>query len=152
MAVPKNFIGGERLFAEDLNDHFSNLDGRVTTAADAATNASNLTFGTLPAERLPTIPLEKVQPIPAANIINDGFPIRIATGSSAGASTSAGATVTFPEGRFTSAPTVVTASNSGANFRHNTTGGITASGFTVYTYQQNGSFNAHTVQWLAVQS
>ncbi len=142
MAVPKNFTGGERLFAEDLNDNFSDLDGRVTTAADAATNASNLTFGTLPVERLP--------PVPAANIINDGFPFRVARGTSGGSNTSAGATVTFPAGRFTAAPTVVTASNSGANFRHNTTGGITASGFTVYTYVQNGSFNAHTVQWLAV--
>jgi len=144
MAVPKNFTGGERLFAEDLNDNFSNLDGRVTTAADAATNASNLTFGTLPVERLP--------PVPAANIINDGFPIRLAVGTSSGSNSSSGATVTFPSGRFSVAPTVMTTSTSGSNFRHSTTGGINASGFTVYTYNQAGSFNAHGVQWLAVQS
>ena len=29
MAVPKSFTGGERLFAEDLNDNFSALDAAL---------------------------------------------------------------------------------------------------------------------------
>ena len=142
MALPKTFTGGERLFAEDLNDNFNDLDSRVNATASDATNASNLTFGTVPVERLPNVPANK--------IADDGFPVRIARGVSSGSNTSAGATVTFPAGRFTAAPTITTVSASGSNFRHNTVGGITATGFTVYTYTQNGSFNAHNVQWLAV--
>jgi hypothetical protein len=52
MAVPNTFVGGTRLFAEELNENFSNLDGRVTTASSDAANANNLTFGTVPFERL----------------------------------------------------------------------------------------------------
>ena len=142
MAVPKTFTGGERLFAEDLNDNFQALDTAVATAASNATNASSLTSGTVAVERLPDVPANK--------IVNDGFPVRIARGVSSGSNTSAGATVTFPAERFTAAPTITTVSASGSNYRHNTVGGITATGFTVYTYTQNGSFNAHLVQWLAV--
>ena len=29
MALPKTFTGGERLYAEDLNDNFTNLDNRT---------------------------------------------------------------------------------------------------------------------------
>jgi hypothetical protein len=36
MALPKTFIGGERLFAEDLNNNFDDLDGR-TAALESAT-------------------------------------------------------------------------------------------------------------------
>ena len=36
MALPKTFTGGERLFAEDLNDNFDDLDGRTTVLESAA--------------------------------------------------------------------------------------------------------------------
>ena len=32
MALPKTFTGGERLFADDLNDNFEDLDTRLVTA------------------------------------------------------------------------------------------------------------------------
>lgn len=61
MAVPKTFTGGERLFAEDLNDNFTNLDVR-TSGAEADidniqanyTNAATLTSGTLAPARMPS--------------------------------------------------------------------------------------------------
>jgi hypothetical protein len=36
MALPKTFTGGERLFAEDLNDNFNDLDLRATALESAA--------------------------------------------------------------------------------------------------------------------
>lgn len=54
MAVPKIFTGGERLFAEDLNDNFSALNSAVATAVFDAANAANLTTGTLDSARFPT--------------------------------------------------------------------------------------------------
>jgi len=50
MALPKTFVAGERLFAEDLNDNFTALD----TAVGFTSNASNLTSGTVSAQRLPS--------------------------------------------------------------------------------------------------
>lgn len=41
MAVPKTFVGGERLFASDLNDNFDNLDVRATAADGRITVAEN---------------------------------------------------------------------------------------------------------------
>jgi hypothetical protein len=35
MALPKTFTGGERLFAEDLNDNFNSLDSRATALESA---------------------------------------------------------------------------------------------------------------------
>lgn len=142
MSLPKTFTGGERLFAEDLNDNFNDLDSRVNSVSASSTNASNLTFGTVPVERLPDVP--------ASKIVDDGFPVRIARGTSSGSNSSSGATITFPAGRFTSAPTVQTTSTSGSNPRASTVGGVSATGFTLYTYQFNGAFNAHGVHWLAV--
>jgi hypothetical protein len=42
MALPKTFIGGERLFAGDLNDNFENLDTRTSTLEDEAIGSSNV--------------------------------------------------------------------------------------------------------------
>ena len=36
MALPKTFTGGERLFAQDLNDNFEDLDARATALESAA--------------------------------------------------------------------------------------------------------------------
>lgn len=42
MALPKTFTGGERLFAEDLNDNFNDLDGRVINLDDTAVKSQNV--------------------------------------------------------------------------------------------------------------
>jgi hypothetical protein len=42
MALPKTFTGGERLFAEDLNDNFNDLDGRVASLDDSAVQSTNV--------------------------------------------------------------------------------------------------------------
>ena len=34
MALPKTFVGGERLFASDLNDNFENLDNSKVASAE----------------------------------------------------------------------------------------------------------------------
>lgn len=51
MALPKTWTGGERLYAEDLNSNFENLDGRATALENAtlavdtaASNTVNLDF------------------------------------------------------------------------------------------------------------
>jgi len=136
MALPKTFTGGERLFANDLNDNFQALDTAVATAASNATNASSLTSGTVDAERLPSIPEEKL-------------PQKIRTGIANGVSSSSGVTVTFPAGSFTSAPRVATVSITESQ-RLNNISGVTSTGFTVYTYQLSGAYNAHNVHWIAV--
>ena len=153
MALPKTFTGGERLFAADLNDNFENLDTRVsandadiaTTAANAA-NASNLTSGTVASARLGDVPAANI----TGEVAEDNFALKFATGTSPGSDFSSGATVTFPSGRFSAAPKVATASKNGTNLRFNTTGGVSSTGFTVYTFHPNGSFNDHNVDWIAV--
>lgn len=146
MAVPKTFTGGERLFAEDLNSNFEALDTGIATAAFNATDASNLTSGTVAAARLGDVPAANI----TGEVAQDNFALKFATGSSSGADTSAGATVTFPSGRFSTTPTVATASRSAENLRINTIGGVSSTGFTVYTYTSNGAYNAHPVDWIAV--
>lgn len=139
MAVPKTFTGGERLFAEDLNDNFQALDTAVATAAADATNASSLAFGTVPLERLPAITEEKL-------------PYKIRTGIASGSSSSSGETITFPEGSFSSSPIILTASST-SSFRSNSIGGVTETGFTLYTWRpSNETYNAHPVHWMAVGS
>jgi hypothetical protein len=144
MAVPKTFVGGERLFAEDLNNNFNDLDSRASANAAAAENASNLTFGTVPAERLPTIPVEKLPAVPEGNL-----PYKIRRGANNGSSSSGGVTVTFPAGSFTSPPIVATVSITTAQ-RLNNISAPTDTGFTLYTYQLSGAYNAHFVHWIAV--
>jgi len=59
MALPKTFTGGERLFAEDLNDNFEALDTAIgvvqadVDSNEANLNASNLNTGTVDYPRLP---------------------------------------------------------------------------------------------------
>lgn len=146
MAVPKTFVGGERLFATDLNDNFEALDTSIATTAADATNASNLTSGTVASARLGDVPASNI----TGEVAEANFALKFATGSSSGSDTAAGATVTFPSGRFSTTPTVATASRSAENLRINTIGGISSTGFTVYTYTSNGAYNAHPVDWIAV--
>ena len=146
MAVPKTFTGNERLFAEDLNNNFEALDTAVATAAFNATDASNLTSGTVAAARLGDVPAANI----TGEVAEANLAIKFARGSSSGSDTSAGATVTFPAGRFSETPTVATASRSNENFRHNTVGGISSTGFTIWTYMQSGAYNSHPVEWIAV--
>ena len=68
MALPKTFTGGERLFADDLNDNFEDLDTRLVAAesdidtnASNLANASNLTSGTIPAARFPANTIVQVK-------------------------------------------------------------------------------------------
>ncbi len=145
MAVPKTFVGGERLFAEDLNNNFNDLDSRASANAAAAENASNLTFGTVPAERLPTIPVEKLPAVP-----EDNLPYRIRFGISSGSNSSSGVTITFPAGSFTSTPYIATVSQTGATFRLNSITATSANGFTLFTWTLNQDYNAHGVSWIAV--
>jgi hypothetical protein len=44
MAVPKTFVGGERLFATDLNDNFDDLDSREIALAARTTALENATL------------------------------------------------------------------------------------------------------------
>jgi hypothetical protein len=146
MALPKTFTGGERLFAADLNDNFEALDTAVAIAGSNATNASNLTSGTLASARLGDVPAANI----TGEVAEANFALKFARGTSNGSNTSAGATVTFPSGRFSTAPIVTTASASAENLRVNTIGGVSATGFTVYTYTANPvAYNNHIVHWIA---
>jgi hypothetical protein len=159
MAVPKNFTGGERLFAEDLNDNFDNLDGRastnaanITTNANLAANASNLTSGTVNLDRLPTITDAKISGLAASKLTGNGFPFKVARGVATGSDTGA-VTITFPAGLFSSAPNwVATASDAGSS-RGVTYSVLTASSVTFSTWRtDNSTRNLTGIQWIAIGS
>jgi hypothetical protein len=142
MALPKTFTAGERLFAQDLNDNFNDVDTRVNTASEAATNASSLTTGTLSADRLGSVPADK--------LTGNGFPFKIAYGTGTGSDTAA-VTITFPVGLFSSAPNwVATSADSGAA-RGVTYSVLTASSVTFSTWRtDNSTRNLTGIQWIAV--
>ena len=144
MAVPKTFTGGERLFAEDLNDNFQDLDGRVTAAQASANNASDLAFGTLPAERLPTIPAEKLPTIPADKL---GFKIAYGSGSS---SNTGFVDVVFPAGLFTAPPSFVVSASSAGAARIASYQNLTKDGVKVATFSGGSTFNLAGFSWIAV--
>ena len=154
MALPKTFTGGERLFADDLNDNFEALDTRLGTAeSDIDTNAlnlanaSNLTSGTVAAARLGDVPAANI----TGEVAEANFALKFARGTSSGSNSASGATVTFPSERFSTTPIVTTASASAENLRTNTIGGISSTGFTVYTWTVSPvAYNNHVVQWIAV--
>ena len=147
MALPKTFTGGERLFADDLNDNFEALDTAVATAASNATDASNLTSGTVAAARLGDVPAANI----TGEVAEANFVLKFATGGSNGSNSASGVTITFPAGRFSQRPRVATSSQSAENFRANTLGGVSSTGFTLYTIKpDNETYNAHPVDYIAV--
>jgi hypothetical protein len=142
MAVPNTFAGGTRLFAEELNENFSDLDGRVIAAASSATNASDLTFGTLSPDRLSTVPSDK--------LTGNGFPFKIAYGTGTGSDTGA-VTITFPVGLFSSAPNWVATSSDVGGARSVTYSVLTESSVTFSTWRtDNNTRNLTAIQWIAV--
>jgi len=145
MALPKTFTGGERLFAGDLNDNFQDLDTRVNTASSEATNASNLSSGTVAVERLPNIPANKIS--------GDGFPFKIAKGQAFGSNTTS-VSITFPAGLFSSAPYwIATCADSGAaRIATYAAGTLTSSGVSFNTWSGGSTRNATTIEWMAVSS
>jgi hypothetical protein len=66
--------------------------------------------------------------------------------------TVASISVTFPAGRFTAAPAVLTTVNTGAqpDTFHSNAAGITATGCTIYGIRVNGA-SPFPVAWLAIQ-
>ena len=147
MALPKTFTGGERLFAGDLNDNFEALDTRINTNASNLANASNLTSGTVAAERLGNVPAANI----TGEVAQANLALKFATGGSSGSTSASGVTITFPAGRFSERPRVATSSQSAENLRSNTLGGVTSTGFTLYTIKtDNSTYNAHPVDYIAV--
>jgi len=47
MALPKTFTGGERLFAGDLNDNFTDLDSRTTAIENATLSVTTAGSNTI---------------------------------------------------------------------------------------------------------
>ena len=150
MALPKTFTGGERLFADDLNDNFEALDTRLGTAeSDIDTNAlnlanaSNLTSGVLSDDRLGTVSASKLSgKVPEANL-----PYVRGTVST---SASDGVTVTFPAGSFTAAPTIVLGSTA-VGLRFSSHRAKTQDSFIVDGYSTESlTRNSFPVDWLAV--
>ena len=149
MALPKTFTGGERLFADDLNDNFEALDTRLGTAeSDIDTNAlnlanaSNLTSGTVAAARLGDVP--------AANITGDVAEARLPyVRGTVTTSDSDGVTVTFPAGSFSTTPTILLGASALGprllSFR-----AATASSFILDSYQLDGNRNDIVANWMAV--
>ena len=128
MAVPKTFTGGERLFAQDLNDNFQDLDGRLVAAQASATDASNLVSGTLNAERLP---------------------FKIAYGSGTSSNTGP-VSVTFPAGLFTETPSFVVTCSDAGSARIATYSELTKDGAKVSTWSGGSNYNLTGFQWIAV--
>ena len=149
MALPKTFTGGERLFADDLNDNFEALDTRLGTAeSDIDTNAlnlakaSNLTSGVLSDDRLGTVSASKLSgKVPEANLSY----VR----GEASTSDTDGITVTFPAGSFSTTPTILLGAGALGprllSFR-----AATASSFILDSYQLDGNRNDIVANWMAV--
>jgi hypothetical protein len=149
MALPKTFTGGERLFADDLNDNFEDLDTRLvaaesdidTNASDLA-NASNLTSGAVPSARLTSVP--------AGSLTGDVAEARLPyVRGTVSTSDDDGVTVTFPGGSFSTTPTILLGASALGprllSFR-----AATASSFILDSYQLDGNRNDIVANWLAV--